>query len=912
MKQWLATSVFFLAITFLSGQNYVDEIKKYTTDSKFLPPMLLNISEDPNVPSPMKHFGHIIGAEGKLHRSAEIYGYYKKLEESSQRIKFINMGTSEEGRPFYIAVIAEEATLKRLDHFKNQTAMLADPRKFDPADLEKILNDSKPIYYVSGGMHATEMGAPEMLMEMAYRLVTSGDTEIKKIRENIITIINPVSEPDGWDKQVDWYYRYTKGRKQIDDGFPRSVPYWGKYVFHDNNRDGLQVSQGITKSIYKAFFEYHPTVMLDLHESLPLFYVSTGTGPYNDFVDPITVGEWQIMANYDLTTMASEGMPGAFTWAFYDGWWPGYGIWIANNHNSNGRFYETFGNAGADTYLRDLSNARFANDLVTSKQWYRPSPPTQQVNWSLRNNVNYCQVGALASLMYAANNSDQLMKNFYLKAKNSLTRAKESGPKAYIIPKKQKDPAMVNYMVNQLMDQAIEVHENDTNFVVLTHQPYRDFAVSLLTKQNYPADAKYPPYDGIAWTLQYLNGINVTHKDSLDFDVKSLKPVLSRTSYKGTFVGKGNDYIIKYQAQNTLLGGLYSVAQSDPKIKIFTLTGPLKTQKDSLTKGTILITGVTPQKAESMAREFGIDLTRDDLKKSERDKFKELKLPRIAIYHTWYNTQDEGWARYTFEQRKIPYTSIHKDDLKAGGLRAKFDVILIPRVRGEVKEFVHEIDASFGPMPYTKTDEFPSHGTPSSTTDMTGGPGYKGIAELESFANDGGLIIALDNTSKILADLGFMAGVTSTTPADLFHPGSIVQAKIRNKDHVLMNGYPEYFTIYRSNGPLLQMNKYQRGQIIAQYGTKPLKDEEEYTGMIMGLPDKKVKSVVKQEKDLPYVLSGMVRNSDKIIGHGAVIISQKNNGNIVAFTFDPLHRYLNHSDAPMVWNAILNWDNLRN
>ena len=200
------------------------------------------------------------------------------------------------------------------------------------------------------------MGSPEMLMELAYRLITSQAEEIKNIRNNIIVFINPVAEPDGRDKQVDWYYRYSKSRKEFDDGFKKSPPYWGKYVYHDNNRDGLQISQALTKAIFNSYFEWHPTVMLDLHESVPLIYMSTGTGPYNETIDPITIGEWQVMANHDITSLAAQGLPGAFTWAFYDGWYPGYGIWIANNHNSIGRFYETFGNAGANTYMRDLSD----------------------------------------------------------------------------------------------------------------------------------------------------------------------------------------------------------------------------------------------------------------------------------------------------------------------------------------------------------------------------------------------------------------------------------------------------------------------------------------------------------------------------------------------------------------------------
>ncbi|HMP31133.1 MAG TPA: hypothetical protein PKD85_16120, partial [Saprospiraceae bacterium] len=469
------------------------------------------------------------------------------------------------------------------------------------------------------------------------------------------------------------------------------------------------------------------------------------------------------------------------------------------------------------------------------------------------------------------------------------------------------------YMINQLKDQAIEVHENDSNFYVLTDQPYRDFAVSLLTKQNYPADAKYPPYDGIAWTLNLLNGVEIVTKDSIDFDISALKLVDKTAQYKGKISGKGNDVVIQYSAQNTVLGALYKIANAYSKSKIYLINAAQTIGKDTFTKGSIVLKDLDEKAAENIAREFEVDLVRTSVKKGDLDKMKELKLPRIAIYHTWYNTQDEGWSRFTFEKRGIPYTSIHKDHLKSGNLRSQFDVILIPRVRGEVSVFVNELDTKFGPMPYTKTSAFDSHGTPSSTDDMTGGPGYGGIAELEKFVDQGGLLITLDNTSKIIADLGFMTGVTAAPSSDLFHPGSIVQVKSRNTGHPILNGYPEYFSIYRSNGPLLQVNKYERTNIIAQYGTKPLKDEEEYKGAIMGMPDRKLDktSAKSAAKDMPYVLSGMVRNADKIIGHGAVIHSQKKMGNIVAFTFDPLHRYLNHSDAPMVWNAILNWDNLK-
>ncbi len=892
-------------------EAYNEKIKAFTTDKRFLPQSVMDLVDHPTIPSPLKHFGNIIGAEGVLHRSAEIYGYYQKLAATSPKVHMQEMGKSEEGRPFYVVVISNEAAMGRLDHYKKQLALLADPRKTDAAQAEKIIADSKPIYYVSGGMHATEMGSPEMLMELAYRLVTSPDPEIKKIMDEVIVVINPISEPDGLDKQVDWYYRYTKGREHFDDGFPRSAPYWAKYVFHDNNRDGLQLSQEITKSIYKGFFEFHPTVMLDLHESVPLLYISTGTGPYNEGVDPITIGEWQIMANHDIATLATQGLPGAFTWAFYDGWWPGYGIWVANNHNSNGRFYETYGNAGADTYLRDLGTSRFAGDLATSREWYRPDPPTQQVNWSFRNNINYTQAGVIASLAYAAQNPQTLLKNFYQKGVNSLRKGREESPRAFVIPKAQRDPAMAAYMANQLMGQAIEVHEDEANYVVLLDQPYRNLAVNLLTRQNYPKEAKFPPYDGIAWTLGLLNGVEVVTKDSLDFDVANLKMLSGEAKHEGKVQGEGDTFVISYTAQNTVLPALYALQAQQKNIDIKVLKSATVLSGDTLPAGSIVLQKLSDRQVELVSKTFELDLLRSNL--NQDAQLAKVNLPRVAVYHTWYNTQDEGWTRFTFDKRGIPYTSIDKDDLKRGSLRSRFDVILIPRVRGGVQQFIHGVDKKYGPMPYTKTAEFPSHGFPASTPDMTGGPGFLGMEQLKKFVEEGGLLITMDNSSQIIADAGITTELLNVDQGALFHPGSIVQAKARNSGSPVLYGYPEYFSIYRGNGPLLQTNKYNKNMMLVQYGTKPLKEELPYEGPVMGMPEKpKTAKVEKSDsKDMPYVLSGMVRNEDRIIGHGAVFSVPVGKGSLLAFTFDPLHRYLNHHDAPMVWNALINWDRLR-
>ncbi len=898
---------------------YNKKIKEYTTDPKFLPSSVLNLVEDPAIPSPLKYFGEIIGAPSVMHHTTEIYNYYKKLAESSPYISMKQVGTTEEGRAINLIVIGNEDAIKQADKNKQQLALLADPRKVGVADVEQLINTTKPVFYLNGGLHSTEMGSPEMLMELAYRMVTGNSADIKNIRDKIIILINPVSEPDGRDKQVDWYYRYSKSRKNFDDGFRYSPPYWGKYVFHDNNRDGIQVSQAITKTIFNIYYDWHPTVMLDLHESLPLIYMSTGTGPYNETIDPITIGEWQVMANNDITALAAQGLPGAFTWAFYDGWYPGYGIWVANNHNSIGRFYETFGNAGGNTYLRDLSNIKFAGDAVTSREWYRPDPATQLVNWSSRNNINYMEAGVLASLTYTANNANMLLSNFYQKGINNIRKGKEEKPRAFVIPSDQHDPVMAAYLVNQLRAQGIEIHRVDTgksknDYVILLDQPYRNLAVTLLTKQAFSKDAKFPPYDDIAWTMGYLYGVDVRAEDTVKFAAGNLKPVNTDVKYEGKLLGNGSNYVLNYKAQNNVLPALFWMKAHNKQAgaSIADTASKVEGSNDTLAAGAVLFKGLSRKDAAQISSQFGLDLkatnTRSFLKQHD------VNLPRVGIYHTWYSTQDAGWSRYTFEQLGIPYTSINKDDLKSGGLRNKFDVILVPNTSGDAGDFINEIDTKYGPMPYTKTDAFPSHGFPDATNDMTGGPGYQGMENLRQFIDGGGVIISLNNSSTILTTAGITNDLQTYEGAGLFHPGSVVQVKGRQKDNPVLYGYPESFPIFKGNGPLLQVEKYNRDMMLLQYGTKVLKDEEKYTGKILGMPGSDTVTVVKEEpkKEPPYVLSGMVRNEQTIIGHGAIFNVPVGSGTLIAFTFDPLHRYLNLHDAPLVWNILINWNHFKN
>ena len=145
------------------------------------------------------------------------------------------IGVSDEGRDMVAVAVADEATIKQLDKYRQITAQLTDPRKLTDAQAKQLIATGKPIYFAMGSIHSPELGSPEMLMELAYRLAIEESPFIQTIRNNIIFVFTPATEVDGREKQVDNFVAQQKGLPAP------SMVYWGKYVQHDNNRDGIGV-----------------------------------------------------------------------------------------------------------------------------------------------------------------------------------------------------------------------------------------------------------------------------------------------------------------------------------------------------------------------------------------------------------------------------------------------------------------------------------------------------------------------------------------------------------------------------------------------------------------------------------------------------------------------------------------------
>ena len=374
-------------------QQYTDQIHKYTTDPSFISPLVDYLPASKTVPTPAKVLGDVSGAPDMLPYAEDVYKYFRLLEAGSPRVKVFTIGHSEEGREMIAAAIADPKLLAGAKENDARLAQLADPRKIglDDAKARQIIDQSWPVYYITGTIHSPETGAPTALMELAYRLAVDDAPYIKYIRSHMIVLITPVVEVDGRDRMVD-IYKWHKAHPGQD--WPRLL-YWGHYVAHDNNRDAMAMTLDLTRNVLDTYLAWHAQVLHDLHESVPFLYDNTvGDGPYNAWVDPTLADEWAELGWNNVAQMQNFGMPGVFTHGDFDTWSPGYLMFLAGMHNGISRLYETFGNGGADTEKRILRPEDY------SRTWYRQNPPLPVVTWSQRDNNNYEESALLSTLSY--------------------------------------------------------------------------------------------------------------------------------------------------------------------------------------------------------------------------------------------------------------------------------------------------------------------------------------------------------------------------------------------------------------------------------------------------------------------------------------------------------------------------------
>ena len=943
-------------------QQYTDLIHKYTTDPSFTSPLVDYLPASKTVPTPAKVLGDVSGAPDMLPYAEDVYKYFRLLESSSPRVRVFTIGHSEEGREMIAAAIADPELLAGAKANNERLAKLADPRTISLNDstARKLIDQSYPVYYITGAIHSPETGAPTALMELAYRLAVDDSPYIKFIRSHMIVLITPVVEVDGRDRMVD-LYKWHKAHP--NQQYPHLI-YWGHYVAHDNNRDAMGMTLNLTRNVLDTYIDWHAQVLHDLHESVPFLYDNTvGDGPYNAWVDPTLADEWAELGWNNVAQMQTLGMPGVFTHGDFDTWSPGYLMFLAGMHNGISRLYETFGNGGADTEKRILSPEEY------SRTWYRQNPPLPVVTWSQRDNNNYEESALLTTISYFSQHTHHFLENYYTKSKRSVLKPTFEGPAAYVIPA---DPAEANRQVELLKvlkRQHVEVEQlteaatssipaakrgdkptQDTfpagSIVIRMDQPYSRVADALLDRQFWaPDDPQKHPYDDTGWSFSHLfnlKTVRVTDPAILQSKMASLDDPSTIT---GKISGAGPVLAVANTGQVSLLTLVYKLKGATVQVA----EKPFDADGKHYPAGSLLITGTDDARLTPILHSLSLDAAH--LTAAPTVATHPATAPRIAFMHTWLATQTEGWWRYAFDAAGVPFSYISTQTAAAEpDLRGKYDVIIFAPVGGGGSQSIlNGIPLWNNPMPWQKSDLTPNLGRIDSTPDIRPGLGYDGLAHLKHFIEQGGLLITCEDTAQFAIDTGLAPGVTSGAHGDTRVVGTILNTVFVDKDSPVAFGYGAGVPVISANGMIFTVSNTlgSRGgrSLMDPYSERPTGrgsmeesdvptarkitepepltkqqpwepkrlNEEEMRNNLTLIPAELRPDVILRFSDSKsLLLDGLLDKGGAIAEHAIVVNAHLGQGNVLLFGNNPVYRGETVGTYALVFNAILNYQHLAN
>jgi hypothetical protein len=960
----------------------------WTGDAKFGSPLVDHLPKVAGIPTTKDVLGYYVGAPRTLTYYADLLKYYRALAAATPRVKVETIGKSDEGRELVVVWVSSEENIRNLAQNRANLAKLADPRGLSEAQIRNLIATTKPHYHLIGGLHSGETGPSEMLMELAYRLVTETSPLITQVRNNVIVSITPAAEPDGRDRNVDWFYRGLEMGAAPPTPVPDSaavpgadatggrggggiggVPYWGKYVYHDNNRD-INLSQMSMRAITDWYYTAHPPIMHDLHEAQALMYTYSGGPPQNPNLDPILFTELPFFSNWELSQMTKWGMPGVYTHAFMDGWSPGYLGSVAYNHNGMMRMYETqsgrdvpdattaaraegaggvggrgdvagaggrggggagggaggggrgdtAGGAGAargdaggrgragalggrgaappDSVAAGRGGGRGRGSVPTGRggsqprEWYRglPVPPGAAATFTRRNNTNYMQTGVLSALQLTAMFPQNVLENFYIKTRNSIEAGRTQAPYGYAIPV-QRDMTRVVTLVNILRAQGIEIGllssemriGADTlpagSYIIRLDQPYGRLAKNLLERQDYP-DPALTTYDDSGWSMGYAFNVDVREvRDRAILDARAT-PVTTAV-LKGRVVGSGTAALaVAHYGSNNMIAFRYALRPLAMRVaeQSFTAEGI------TFPAGSYIVTGSATELQRASRAADSLGLTGAALASAPTVPTHDGDAPRVAIYSQWSGTQELGWYRHAFDQFGIPFDLIYKERVARGNLKADYDVIIMA-AQNITRASVLAPPAA-RPQPYQKSDKYRFLGMYGETPDMSGGFGMAGVDAFEKFLDGGGTLITTLGAVRFPIEFGFARSIDLEPPQGVNAQKPLIQAEIVRTDHPVFYGYEKrIFPIkYGQGSQLFRVGVADQGNVLAQY--------------VGGDAS---------------VLSGLMVGADNLRGRAfAVDIPNAHNGKgrVLMFANNPVYRWQNHGEFNMVFNSIINWNDV--
>lgn len=776
------------------------------------------LAQRSTLPTPESVFGFPVGADHKLINYEQSIAYFEKLAAASDHIKLIEVGRTAYGRPWTVAILSSPENLAKLDHYREINMRLAHPEGLTDAEARALAAEGRVFVDISGGLHASEIAGSQHTIQLAYDLLSqAGEPRVKDIFDNVVLFLWPSINPDGQDIVVDWCNAREAGKN------PPPMELYEKYIGHDNNRDSYMLNVVESRVIQRTWRRWEPDIIYVHHQSSPFptrIWVPPFADPVGLRVPPIPAREVNAIGTKIALELDAHGQPGATSMGDgFDAWYAGYIDYMPMYQNIASWWTETQGGNCATPRTTTVA------DLPDDYRDLRPTPmylsPWAEGTWHLRDAVDYMITASRATLDYAAANHEDVLWNRYQSGRDVIRKYRTSAPYAYIVPQDQYDRVAPVELLRRLAFMGVRIAQLDRDmaydgvtypkgtWVIPMDQEYAELVRELLEVQHYPDMGDDRPYDAAGWTLPFQMNVKVVEGrtplseefraalepvegTSVDWHTAPKAPFTTSAEAAGIVApptrvtGTGNALVLD-PAQNNSFRLINRALAAGGSLRFSPSTDGRSSR--------YIVSGVARDKLAAWASELSVAAHATSSSSGSVQAHS-----RVALYKASPGIIDEGWTEWLLDRYGFKYTIVTPDDLRAGKLASRFDVIVVASQR---------VDGTTGRGGRSARDR----AAPDSAAMAAAVRGF------DDFVRAGGTIVVwsqgVDPAISAL-HLPVRDVVEDLSPKEYFTGISIMQVNV-DPAHPVMAGMPEEADVVVNRSPVLTPLDGFEGAVLASY-----------------------------------------------------------------------------------------------
>ncbi|HEX8071513.1 MAG TPA: M14 metallopeptidase family protein [Pyrinomonadaceae bacterium] len=783
------------------------------------------------VSSPQTVLGFAPGADRTIADWAQIMNYFARLDAASERVRVETFGQSTLGRPLVVAYVSAPENIRDLARHQEIQRRLADPRTVRAAaERDRLVRQGRAVVVISCSIHSTEIVASQMSMQLAYDLATAQDEETLNILRNTILLLIPSPNPDGIQIVADWY------RKTLGTPYEGTEPpeLYHHYAGHDDNRDWFMLNLVETQAVTRLLWQqWYPQVVYDVHQQGSTgsrFFVPPFYDPPNPHIPPLLLREVGLVGHKIAADAQAAGLQGVITNALYDTWWHGGFRTAPYFHNSVGILTEA-ASARLMTpaevtpeQLKASSTRGMPTALPASPLTNFPDP-WPGGTWRARDIMKLELVAARAVLSLAANYRERYLRNFYELGRAAVEGERDQ-PLAYLIEAGQGRDENVAKLIGALVGQGVEVQRLDRELHRARQQiDFGRGGGGEFFGGGAPQQEEIPAGSYLVFLAQPQR--------------QNVLALFERQTYPERRTATG-------EAERP-----YDVAGWTLPMQMGVETQPLWGIREP--PGERRLTLIRDE--NEVRREFGLTLRQG---KGSPVANPLARAVRVGLYRSWTGSMDEGWTRWVFDTFNLPYKTLRDGDVRAGGLRERYEVIVLPSMR--LREIVEGNAAARYPAEYA------------------GGIGDAGVEALRRFVEAGGTLVCFDAAAELAVkrfNLPLKNVLEGVRSSEFYCPGSILRLSV-TKGEPLTRGFGPEADAYFINSSAFELTEGGAGRVrvAARYAERDVLR----SGWLLG------------EK----YLAGKIALAEVPLGRGRVVL----------FGFRPQHRGQTWGTFPFIWNAL--------